>query len=58
MTAEEWTERSRTIARKAAIAILGASDRAVILRIKKSKKNTYDALSFHRFVTTPLSETQ
>jgi hypothetical protein len=48
MTVEEWTERSRTIARNAAAAAFKASDCAVILRIKKSKENTYDALSFHR----------
>ncbi len=48
MTTEEWAERSRLIARDAAAAIFEASDCAVILRIKKSKENTYDALSFHR----------
>ncbi len=51
MTAEEWTQRSRSIARDAAAAIFEASDCAVILRIKKSKANTYDALSFHRRMT-------
>jgi hypothetical protein len=47
MAAEEWTERSRSIAHNAA-AIFEASDCAVILRIKKSRENAYDALSFHR----------
>lgn len=51
MTAEEWAERSRSIARDAAAEIFEASDCAVILRIKKSKENTYDALSFHRLMT-------
>jgi hypothetical protein len=50
MTGEEWADRARSIARDAAAAIFEASDCAVILRIKKSKENTYDALSFHRFL--------
>jgi hypothetical protein len=53
MTPEEWTERSRSIARDAAGAFFGASDCAVILRIKKSKESTYDGLSFHRLLSTP-----
>jgi hypothetical protein len=56
MTAAEWTERSRAIAREGAAAIFEASDCAILLRIKKSKERTYDALSFHRLVTTPRSE--
>lgn len=51
MMAEEWAERARSIARDAAATIFEASDCAVILRIKKSKENTYDALSFHRLMT-------
>jgi hypothetical protein len=47
---EEWIERSRNIARNAAAEIFDASDCAILLRIKKSKEWTYDALSFHRFV--------
>jgi hypothetical protein len=50
MTAEEWAERARSIARGAAGAIFEASDCAVILRIKKSRERTYDALSFHRLL--------
>ena len=37
MTGQEWTERSRTIARDAA-GVFGASDCAVFMRIKKSKR--------------------
>ena len=51
MTAEEWVERSRTIARDAAAEIFEASDCAAILRIKKSKEETFDAISFHRLLT-------
>jgi hypothetical protein len=51
MTAEEWAERARSIARDAATAIFEASDCAVILRVKKSRETTYDALSFHRLMT-------
>lgn len=58
MTAEEWTEGSRTIAREAAAAIFEASDCAVFLRVKKSRETTYDALSFHRIATTPRSKAQ
>jgi hypothetical protein len=50
MTAEERVERSRTIARNAAAGIFEASDCAAILRIKKSKEQTYDAISFHRLL--------
>jgi hypothetical protein len=50
MTAEEWVERSRTLARNAAAEIFEASDCAAILRIKKSKEQTYDAISFHRLL--------
>lgn len=50
MSAGEWEERSRSIAREAAAAIFGASDCAVILRVKKSKENTYDGISFHRLM--------
>jgi hypothetical protein len=50
MTAEEWTERSRTIAGKAASQIFQASDCAVILKTRKSKNYTFDAISFHRLV--------
>jgi hypothetical protein len=50
MTAEEWVERSRTIDRNAAAEIFEASDCAAILRIKKSKEQTYDAISFHRLL--------
>ena len=52
MTGQEWTERSRTIARDAA-GVFGASDCAVFMRIKKSKEDTYDGLSFHRISITP-----
>jgi hypothetical protein len=48
MTADEWAELSRSIARDAAVAIFEASDCAVFLRIKKSKSKTWDGLSFHR----------
>jgi hypothetical protein len=47
----EWKERSRNIARNGAAAMFGASDCAVLLRIKKSKERTYDALSFHRLIS-------
>ena len=50
MTAEEWTERSRTIAGKQAAQIFQASDCAVILKTRKSKNYTFDAISFHRLV--------
>jgi hypothetical protein len=53
MTAEDWTERSRSIARDAAGAIFEASDCAIILRVKKSREMTYDALSFHRLISRP-----
>jgi hypothetical protein len=53
MTAEEWVDRGRLIARNAAVALFEASDCAVFLWIKKSKNNTFDALSFHRFVAAP-----
>lgn len=49
----EWTERSRNIARNGAAAMFGASDCAVLLRVKKSKERTYDALSFFRFISVP-----
>jgi len=52
MTPEEWTERSRAIASRAARIMFEASDCATILRIKKSKERTYDAFSFHRFRAT------
>jgi hypothetical protein len=52
MTAAEWAERTRSVARDAAAKIFEASDCAAILRIKKSKENTYDAISFHRFITS------
>lgn len=58
MTAEEWAEHARSIARDAAAAIFEASDCAVILRIKKSKENTYDALSFHRLLTARRGKVQ
>lgn len=48
--AAEWQHRSRTIAHDSAGAILGASDCAVIVRFKKSREWTYDALSFHRLL--------
>ena len=48
MTAEEWSERARSIACDAAAAIFEASDCAVILRVRKSREDTYDGLSFHR----------
>ena len=51
MTEDEGVERSRTIARNAAAAIFEASDCVVFLRLKKSKENTYDGLSFHRLGT-------
>jgi hypothetical protein len=50
VTAEEWGERSRSIARNAGVAIFEASDCAVFLRIKKSRANTWDGVSFHRFL--------
>jgi hypothetical protein len=53
MTAEEWAERARSIAREAAAAMFEASDCAAFLRLKKSKENTYDGLSFHRLTTAP-----
>ena len=52
VTAAEWPGRSQSIARNAAAAIFEASDCAVILRNKKSKRYTYDGLSFHRFMST------
>jgi hypothetical protein len=51
MTSEEWTQRSRSIAHDAAGGIFEASDCATILRIKKSREMTYDALSFHRLIS-------
>ena len=49
--AEEWAERARSIARDAGTAVFQGSDCAVVLRIKKSKRMTFDGLSFHRFMT-------
>jgi hypothetical protein len=53
MSGEEWTERSRVIARNAAGALFQASDCAVVLRVRKSRETTFDGLSFHRFGTAP-----
>jgi hypothetical protein len=47
MTAAEWAECSRSIARDA-MATFEASDCAVFLRIKKSRASTWDGVSFHR----------
>jgi hypothetical protein len=58
MTAEEWAERARSIAHDAAAAMLEASDCAVILRIRKSKENTYDGVSFHRLMTAHQARVQ
>jgi hypothetical protein len=54
MTAAEWTERSRSIARDA-MSTFEASDCAVFLRIKKSRASTWDGVSFHRAV--PMRDT-
>lgn len=48
----EWTERSRDIARGGA-QLFEASDCATFLKIKRSKKWTFDALSFHRLMAAP-----
>jgi hypothetical protein len=58
MIAEEWAERARSIARDAAGGIFETSDCAVILRIKDSKENTYDAISFHRLGTASRGKVQ
>jgi hypothetical protein len=49
----EWTGRSREIARNGAAPMFEASDCAVLLRVRKSKERTYDALSFYRLIPAP-----
>jgi hypothetical protein len=49
----EWTGRSREIARNGAASMFEASDCAVLLRVRKSKERTYDALSFYRLIPAP-----
>jgi len=49
----EWTEKSRNIAHDGAASMFEASDCAVLLRVRKSKERTYDALSFYRLIPMP-----
>lgn len=53
---EEWRERSRTVAQTGAGALFAATDCVVLLRCKKSREQTFDAVSFFRLIPVERSQ--